>query len=203
MNGQRLVVATGNPGKLREIRALLDDPRIELVTDPRVDMSTVEETGATFVENALLKDRYASSRTSLPAIADDSGIVVDALQGAPGIRSARYADGRGDGANNRKLLDALADVPDAQRGAHFLCVIVVLRHADDPAPLVCEGRWRGRIAHALHGEGGFGYDPLFRPDGLDRTSAQMSAEDKNRLSHRGQALDALRERLPGFLAGSE
>ncbi len=203
MSAQRLVVATGNPGKLREIRALLDDPRIELVTDPRVDMATVEETGATFVENALLKARYASHRTSLPAIADDSGIVVDALHGAPGIRSARYADGLGDDANNRKLLEALSDVPDAQRIAHFLCVIVVLRHADDPAPLVCEGRWPGRIAHSLHGEGGFGYDPLFLPDGLDCTSAELSAAEKNRLSHRGQALDALRQRLPGFLAGSE
>ncbi len=203
MSKQRLVVATGNPGKLREIRALLDDPGIELITDPRVDMATVEETGATFVENALLKARYAAQCTALPAVADDSGIVVDALQGAPGIRSARYADGLGDDANNEKLLAALTDVPDAQRGAHFLCVIVVLRHADDPAPLICEGRWPGRIARSLHGEGGFGYDPLFLPDGLDCTSAALSPDEKNRLSHRGQALAALRERLPGFLAGGE
>lgn len=201
MTDRRLVIASGNAGKLREIRAVLDGSGLELVSDSRVDMSVVEETGATFIENALHKARYAATVTGLPALADDSGLVVNALAGAPGVRSARYAgEGAGDAANNAKLLDALAAVQGAQRAAHFACVIVVLRHPNDPAPLICDGRWEGRIATGLTGAGGFGYDPLFVPTGLDCTSAELSAAEKNRLSHRGQALVGLRGRLDEFLA---
>ena len=198
---RQIVVATGNPGKQREIGEILRAPGIELARDARLDMASVEETGATFVENALLKARYATHVSGLPALADDSGIEVDALRGAPGIYSARYAGpGASDAANVDKLLAALADVPDARRTARFRCVMVVLRHADDPAPLICEGCWEGLIAHERRGEQGFGYDPIFVPHGDTRHCAELPRDEKNRVSHRGQALSQIAVRLAAHLA---
>ncbi|MFK7888294.1 MAG: RdgB/HAM1 family non-canonical purine NTP pyrophosphatase [Gammaproteobacteria bacterium] len=196
----RLIVATGNPGKQREIGEILRDPGILLVTDAALDMDSVEETGATFVENALLKARYATSVAEVPALADDSGIEVDALRGAPGIYSARYAGpGASDQDNVNKLLHALRDVPEALRTARFRCVMVVLRHASDPAPLICEGSWEGKVAFERRGENGFGYDPVFIPNGMSEHSAELARDRKNRISHRGQALTALAQRLADFL----
>lgn len=191
----RVVLASGNPGKLREFGQMLADSGIELLPLSEFDVEPAAETAPTFVENALAKARQAASGTGLPAIADDSGLEVDALDGAPGVRSARYAgEPRDDAANNRKLLAALEGRPPEARSARFRAVLVYLRHAADPAPLIVEGVWEGRIAEAPRGSGGFGYDPLFElPDG--RTSAELPAADKNRLSHRGQALAGLRQRL--------
>ena len=156
-----------------------------------------------FVENALLKARHAARATGLPAVADDSGICVDALDGAPGLYSARYAGGHGDAAaNNAKLLEALRDVPDAQRTARFYCVVVLLRHAEDPQPLIAEGAWEGRILHAPRGGHGFGYDPLFLDPGTGLSAAELAPEVKNRISHRGRALETLRERLRGAGSGA-
>lgn len=197
----KLVVGTGNPGKQREIQEILREPGIELANDGRLDMASVEETGATFVENALLKARYATDVSGLPALADDSGIEVDALRGAPGIYSARYAGpGATDEANVDKLLAALADVPEARRTARFRCVMVVLRHKADPSPLICEGLWEGRVAFERRGDNGFGYDPVFIPTGDTRHSAELPRDLKNRVSHRGQALAQLASRLAEFLA---
>lgn len=189
----RVVLASGNPGKLREFAAMLGEAGIELVPQSDYDVAAPAETAPTFVENALIKARHAARGTGLPAIADDSGLEVDALGGAPGVRSARFAgEHADDAANNRRLLDELAVAGD--RGARFRAVLVYLRHPDDPAPVVCEGTWEGRIATAPRGTGGFGYDPLFElSDG--RTAAELPAEEKNLLSHRGQALSALRHRL--------
>lgn len=191
----RVVLASGNPGKLREFGQMLADSGIELLPLSEFDVEPAAETAPTFVENALAKARQAAGGTGLPAIADDSGLEVDALDGAPGVRSARYAgEPADDAANNRKLLAALEGRPPAARSARFRAVLVYLRHAADPAPLIVEGVWEGRIAEAPRGSGGFGYDPLFElPDG--RTSAELPAADKNRLSHRGQALAGLRQRL--------
>jgi len=191
----RVVLASGNAGKLREFAALLADAGIELVPQSDYPVPAAPETAPTFVENALLKARNAARYTGLPAIADDSGLEVDALDGAPGVYSARYAGPHADdAANNRRLLDALADVPPANRSARFRAVLVYLRHADDPAPLIAEGTWSGTIAAAPRGDAGFGYDPLFElADG--RTAAELPADEKNLLSHRGQALAALRRRL--------
>lgn len=191
----RVVLASGNPGKLREFGQMLADSGVELMPLSEFDLEPVAETAPTFVENALAKARQAATGTGLPAIADDSGLEVDALDGAPGVRSARYAgEPADDAANNRKLLAALDGRPPEERTARFRAVLVYLRHAADPAPLIVEGVWEGRIAEAPRGDGGFGYDPLFElPDG--RTSAELPAADKNRLSHRGQALAGLRQRL--------
>ncbi|MDZ7748130.1 MAG: RdgB/HAM1 family non-canonical purine NTP pyrophosphatase [Halofilum sp. (in: g-proteobacteria)] len=191
----RVVLASGNAGKLRELGQLLADAGIELVAQSDYGVAAPPETAPTFVENALIKARHAARATGLPAIADDSGLEVDALGGAPGVRSARYAgEHADDAANIRRLLGELEGVADTDRGARFRAVLVYLRHADDPAPLVCEGTWEGRIAAAPRGDGGFGYDPLFElADG--RTAAELPAEEKNLLSHRGQALSALRHRL--------
>ena len=196
----RWVLASGNSGKLREIQALLTDSGIELVAQGELDVRSPEETGATFVENALLKARHAALETGLPAIADDSGLAVDALAGAPGIHSARFAGPGADAqANVVKLLDSLAETPDDQRGARYHCVIVALLSADDPAPLISYADWPGVIARQPAGEGGFGYDPIFYDPELGATAAQLSAEVKNRVSHRGRALAklsvALKERL--------
>lgn len=189
----QIVIASGNPGKLREFRELFDGNGIELLPQSAFQVPAVEETGLSFVENALLKARNASLHTGLPALADDSGIEVDALRGAPGIYSARYAGANAsDADNNSKLLTELARVPDAQRGARYQCVIVYLRHARDPMPLVCQGTWEGVIARDYRGDGGFGYDPLFYLPEYGCTAAQLSAEEKNRVSHRGQAARALR-----------
>lgn len=189
----QIVIASGNPGKLREFRGLFDGSGIELLPQSAFKVPVAEETGLSFVENALLKARNASLYTGLPALADDSGIEVDALQGAPGIYSARYAGAdASDEDNNRKLLVELAQVPDAQRGARYQCVIVYLRHARDPMPFICQGTWEGIITRDYRGDGGFGYDPLFYLPEYGRTAAQLSAEEKNRISHRGQAAQALR-----------
>ncbi|MEZ5461410.1 RdgB/HAM1 family non-canonical purine NTP pyrophosphatase [Dokdonella sp.] len=192
----RLVLASGNAGKLVEMRGILEGMAIELVAQGELGVSDVEETGATFVENAILKARHAARLTGLPALGDDSGICVDALDGAPGLLSARYAGEHGNsGANIDKLLDALRNVPEESRGAHFFCVIVLLRHADDPAPLIAEGRWHGRVLNAARGTAGFGYDPIFLDPQRNASAAELDPAEKNRISHRGQALARLRELL--------
>ncbi|BBG28815.1 xanthosine triphosphate pyrophosphatase [Zymobacter palmae] len=194
---QAVVLASGNAGKLREFQELLAPLGITLSSQADHDVPEVEETGLTFVENALLKARAASRHTGLPALADDSGLVVDALNGAPGIYSARYSgEHADDAANNRKLLDALRDVPEGQRQAHYWCALVYLRHADDPAPLIIQCGWKGDILSLPRGEGGFGYDPLFWVSEAGMSAAEMSRAEKNRLSHRGRAvaefIDALK-----------
>lgn len=196
----RLVLATSNAGKLKELRALLADSQVEVVSQQDFGVPDADETGLSFIENALLKARHAARLTGLPALADDSGLAVDALQGAPGIYSARYAadpvTGRpgGDAANNAKLLAALADVPPgAARRARFVCVLALVRHADDPLPVICQGLWEGEIALTAAGDGGFGYDPVFLVPGEGGlTSAELPRDRKARLSHRGQALQQLR-----------
>ena len=193
---ERIVLASGNKGKLREFSELLADCAITVLPQSDFGVPEVDETGLTFVENALIKARNAAAHTGLPAIADDSGIEVDALQGAPGIYSARYAGpGADDAANNRKLLQVLEDVPDARRTAHFYCAIAMVRHAADPAPMVAIGRWDGRILDAPTGAGGFGYDPLFRVETHGCSSAELPPAVKNSISHRGQALAALVRQL--------
>ncbi len=193
---KRIVLASGNQGKLAELHDLLGDSGIELVAQSAFGVEDAEETGLTFVENALIKARHAARQTGLPALADDSGICVDALNGAPGLYAARYSGVHGDSAgNNAKLLRALDGVPADARGAYFIAVLVLLQHAEDPAPVIAEGRWYGRILAAPRGDRGFGYDPLFMPDGHTQGAAEMEASVKNRLSHRGQALAALRARL--------
>jgi XTP/dITP diphosphohydrolase len=193
---RRVVLASLNRGKAREVGQLLAGSGLEVVSQATFDMPEAEETAPTFVENALLKARNAARHTGLPALADDSGLAVDALDGAPGIRSARFAGEQGDdAANNALLLERLAGVPAERRGASFICIMVYLRHADDPVPLVCEGRWHGRVLETPRGDNGFGYDPLFLVPELGLTSAELPPEQKNRLSHRGQALRRLVERL--------
>lgn len=191
-----LVLASGNAGKLAEFRVLLAGTDLALAAQHEFGVAAAEETGTTFVENALIKARHASRISGLPALADDSGLCVAALRGAPGLYSARYAGRHGDAqANNARLLHELDGVPAAQRQAFFICVLVVLRHPGDPAPLVAEGRWHGRVLEAPRGRQGFGYDPLFLPDGQRQSAAELDAAVKNQLSHRGQALAALRDRL--------
>jgi XTP/dITP diphosphohydrolase len=193
---QRIVLASSNPGKLREFNALFADSGCEVVTQASLGIDDAEETGLTFVENALLKARHAAQLSGLPALADDSGLCVETLDGAPGLYSARYAGGHGDStANNAKLLQALDGVPPDQRRAFFMCALVLLRHAADPTPLIVEGRWHGRVLEAPRGPGGFGYDPLFLPDGQTQSAAELDPALKNHLSHRGQAMAALRARL--------
>jgi len=192
----KLVLASGNAGKLVEIREVLADFSVTLISQAELGVDDAQETGATFVENAILKARHAARLTDLPALGDDSGLCVDALDGAPGLLSARYAGSHGDSAGNiSKLLDVLKDVPEARRTAHFFCVIVLLRHAEDPAPLIAEGRWHGRILHAPQGNGGFGYDPIFFDPQRNASAAELESAVKNRISHRGQALGHLRELL--------
>ena len=192
----RIVLASSNRGKLAEFGALLADSGLELVPQTALGVQDIEETGLSFVENALLKARHAARITGLPALADDSGLCVAHLHGTPGLYSARYAGVHGDAAaNNAKLLRELEGVPAAQRGAFFLCVLVLLQHADDPAPLVAEGRWHGRVLTGQRGTRGFGYDPLFLPDGQTASAAELEPALKNRLSHRGQALAQLHAQL--------
>lgn len=192
----KLVLASSNPGKLEELRGLLADTGIELVAQSDLGVADADETGTSFVENALIKARHASLQTGLPALADDSGICVDALNGAPGLYSARYAGEHGNADRNiDKLLDALKDVAGEQRGAHFYCVLVLLRHAHDPQPLIVEGEWRGRILHERRGSGGHGYDPVFFDTQRGQTAAEMPLAEKNRISHRGKALAGLKQRL--------
>lgn len=192
----RIVLASGNAGKLAEFGNLFASTGLELVPQHKLGVDDVEETGLTFVENALLKARHAARITGLPALADDSGLCVDALAGAPGLYSARYAGRHGNStANNAKLLRELDDIPASRRGAFFICVLALLRSADDPAPLIAEGRWPGRVLEAPGGTGGFGYDPLFLPHGQTLSAAELDPALKNRLSHRGQALAVLRKHL--------
>ncbi len=193
---KRLVLASGNPGKLAELRALLADGGLDLHAQSELGIADPEETGLTFIENALIKARHAARLSGLPALADDSGLIVDALGGAPGLKSARYAGVQGDhAANIARLLAALAGVPPAQRTARFYCVIVLLRHAEDPQPLIAEGAWEGLILEAPRGGGGFGYDPVFLDPAQQLSAAEMDPALKHRLSHRGQALARLLERL--------
>lgn len=193
---KELVLASGNPGKLREIAALLDDLGYRLRAQSEFGVSEVAETGTTFVENAIIKARHAAHETGLPALADDSGIEVDALDGAPGVYSARFSGpGASDDSNNALLVEKLRDVPADERGARYRAVIVLMRHAGDPSPLICEGSWEGLIRLQPAGAGGFGYDPYFYLPELGCTSAELSAAEKNRRSHRGQALAELRRKL--------
>jgi len=193
---RRLVLASGNRGKLAEFDTLLAGSGFEVVTQGSLGVLDIEETGTTFVENALLKARHAARISRLPALADDSGLCVEQLDGAPGLYSARYAGTHGDAQANRvKLLHALEGVPAERRGAFFICVLVLLQHADDPAPLIAEGRWHGRVLDAPRGDGGFGYDPLFLPDDQVQSAAELDPALKNRLSHRGQALARLHAQL--------
>lgn len=194
---RELVIASRNAGKLDELRALLapGDWQPRLLSE--LSDGAAEETAPTFVENAIAKARFAAAVSGLPALADDSGLEVAALGGAPGVRSARYAgEEADDAANNARLLAALADRPEAERGARFVCVVAFLRHAEDPVPVIAEGFWEGRILEAPQGEGGFGYDPLFFVPERGCSAAELSAADKGRLSHRGRALRALAERMP-------
>ena len=191
---KRLVLSSGNPGKLREIRALLAPLALEVVPQAELGIAEAEEPYPTYLENALAKARHASYAANLPALADDSGLSVEALGGAPGVHSAHYAGTQGgreerDARNNAKLLAVLEN--SATREATFVSVIVLLRHAADPEPLVAEGRWLGTIARAPRGANGFGYDPLFVVDGRDATAAELGDDEKNRISHRGQALERL------------
>ena len=187
---KRAVLASANPGKLRELAALLAPAGFELLSQTELGIEPVAETGTTFLANALIKARHAAAR--LPALADDSGIEVDALGGRPGVWSARFAGaGASDAANLARLLEELAGVPAPRRTARYRCVVVWVRTADDPAPLTGAGTWEGRIALRPRGSGGFGYDPVFVPAGEWRTAAELSAEEKNRVSHRAQALAAL------------
>ena len=188
---QELVLATGNAGKLREFSRLLADLPFELRMQSELDVVAPEETGITFVENALIKARAAAEQTGLPALADDSGISVDALGGAPGVRSARYAGTGLDEDNNAKLLNALAQVPAEQRRAHFHCALVFLRHAEDPCPLIAQGRWYGEILRAPQGTDGFGYDPLFFVPTHGVAAAELERDEKNRISHRAIAVQKL------------
>jgi XTP/dITP diphosphohydrolase len=192
----KLVLATSNRGKLAEIQPLLADLDYELVTQGELGVSDAVENGRTFVENALIKARHAARATGLPALADDSGLLVDALGGAPGLLSAHYDGTHGDAAGNiRKLLQELQGVPEEKRSARFYSLIVLLRHADDPQPLIAEGIWEGRILAAARGTGGFGYDPIFFDPVQGLGAGEMPPELKNRVSHRGQALARLREML--------
>lgn len=193
---ETFVLATGNPGKLKEMRALLADLDLNILAQSEFAVPDAEETGLTFLENALIKARNACRHTGLPALADDSGLEVDALKGAPGIYSARFAGaGASDADNNRALLAALADVPADARQARFHCVLTLMRHWQDPTPVFFHGVWSGQILSEARGSGGFGYDPLFLPEGLAVTSAELPPQEKNRISHRGQALAALRQWL--------
>lgn len=192
---RRLVLASNNAGKLRELRAALAPLGIELVTQGELGIAEAEEPHVTFVENALAKARHASAASGLPALADDSGICVAALGGAPGVRSARFAgEPRSDGRNNKRLLDVLHGETD--RRAWYHAVLVFVRHAEDPQPVIAEGSWHGEIAHEPRGDGGFGYDPVFWLPERGCTSAELDLETKQTLSHRGQALRALLARLP-------
>jgi XTP/dITP diphosphohydrolase len=189
---RRVVLASGNKGKLREINQLLEGLHIVAVPQTQLGVTDVEETGLTFVENAIIKARHASQLTGLPAIADDSGIEVDALHGAPGIYSARYSGvGASDADNLRLMLDNLRDVPEAQRTARFQCLMVYMRHGKDPTPIICQGTWEGRILFEPVGDNGFGYDPVFYVPEEACSAAQLASDVKNRLSHRGQALRKL------------
>jgi len=196
----KIVLASGNKGKLREFNQVLGQMDVEVVPQSDFNVTDADETGLSFVENAIIKARHAAQVTGLPALADDSGLEVDALQGAPGIYSARFAGpGANDADNNAKLLDLLKDLPEEKRTARFRCLLVFMRHAEDPTPLICQGTWEGRILLEARGDNGFGYDPLFLVPELDKASAELPPEQKNKLSHRGQAVAELIERIKPYL----
>jgi len=192
----KLVLASNNAGKVKEFNSLLADLNYEVVSQQEFKVESVEETGLSFVENAILKARHACKFTHLPALADDSGIEVDALNGAPGIYSARFAGTEATDVQNCEfLLNQLKNTPQTQRTARFQCVLVYMRHATDATPLICQGTWEGEILYAEQGDNGFGYDPVFYVPEFDCSAAQLSSEQKNQLSHRGKALQALHEAL--------
>ncbi len=196
MSNKRIVLASNNAGKVREINQLLENSGIEVLPQAQFDIEDAVEDGLTFVENAIIKARHAAKLSGLPAIADDSGIEVDALNGAPGIYSARFAgEGSSDEENLHKLLNELKSVPEEQRSARFQCLMVYMRHAEDPTPIICQGTWEGRILTTPQGENGFGYDPVFFVPEQDCSSAELDAATKNSLSHRGKALQQLVKRL--------
>ena len=191
-----VILASGNPGKLREFSELLSDLNINVVQQSEYRISSAEETGLTFVENALIKARHAAKFSGLPAMADDSGIAVDALNGEPGIYSARYAgQGASDLDNLNKLIHAVSQLPDDERTARYHCVIAYMQHEEDPMPLIACGSWGGRLIEEPRGDGGFGYDPIFYLDDYQCTAAELDPADKNRMSHRGQALRGLLSQL--------
>lgn len=193
---KKIVLASGNKGKLREFQDLLSGCGFEVVPQSDFFSENAEETGLTFVENAIIKARYACAKTGLPALADDSGIEVDALNGRPGIYSARYAgEGATDEKNNQKLLQELKNLPAAQRTARYHAVLAFMRHAEDPTPILCHGVWEGIILSEPQGEGGFGYDPLFLVPTHNCASAQLTKDEKNRISHRGKAMQELLQKL--------
>lgn len=192
VESQQVVLASNNQGKVREVGQILADLKLQILPQGDLGVEEVPETGTTFVENAIIKARHAAEVTGLAAIADDSGLVVDALHGEPGVWSARYAGpGAGDQANLDKVMSELGDTPNGQRSARFMCVMVYMRHAADPVPVIAQGVWEGTIATEAAGDNGFGYDPVFWVPQQGCTSAQLSAEHKNALSHRGQALRLL------------
>ncbi len=196
---EKIVLATGNQGKVREFASLFDDYGVEVVAQKELGVSDVPETGTTFVENAIIKARHVSKVTGLPTIADDSGLVVEALGGAPGIYSARYAgETASDSDNIDKLLSSLEG--ETNRKAHFFCTLVFMRHADDPVPLVSQGKWQGNILTARYGDGGFGYDPVFHVPTHKCTAAELEKAEKNRISHRGTALGILLESMRSTFA---
>ena len=196
MNTHRIVLATGNVGKVRELQQLLADMDYEIVPQSEFNTPEAVEDGLGFVENALIKARSASRHTGLPAIADDSGIAVDALDGAPGIYSARYAGkGATDEQNLNRLLENMQAIDEPDRTARFICLMVYVRHAEDPTPLICQGSWEGRLLRSPQGENGFGYDPIFYVPEKDCTSAQLSSDEKNAMSHRGKAIRCLVDQL--------
>lgn len=193
---KQLVLATGNQGKVKELAAMLAPFACTVSPQSEFKLTDADETGLSFVENAIIKARHAALHTGLPAIADDSGLAVNALKGAPGIYSARFAgEGASDADNINKLLHALSEVPAQQRQAQFHCVLVFMRHAEDPTPIISHGSWQGIIHHQLQGQGGFGYDPVFFLPQLNCTAAELSKEQKQQLSHRGQALRLLLSQL--------
>ena len=189
---QKIVLATNNQGKVNELQNLLADAGFNVVAQKEFNVPEVDETGLSFVENAILKARHTAKFTKLPAIADDSGLVVNALGGAPGIYSARYAGEHGnDASNNQKLLQELKNVPSEKRTAYFYCALAFMRHENDPTPIICLGKWDGIILNEIRGEGGFGYDPLFYVPELNCSAAELTKEHKSQISHRGQALKQL------------
>lgn len=196
----KIVLASGNKGKLKEFSQILGALNVEVLPQSEFSVSDAEETGLSFVENAILKARHAAKATGLPALADDSGLEVDALKGAPGIYSARFSgDEATDAKNNALLLEKLEGVPSDQRTARFRCVLAFMRHENDPTPLICQGSWEGQILEEASGDNGFGYDPLFWIPELEKTSAQLAPEQKNQLSHRGKAVILLQQAIEAYL----
>lgn len=197
---RQIVLASGNKGKLKEFNQILGELGVAVLPQSEFQVPDADETGLSFVENAILKARHACQLTGLPALADDSGLEVDALNGAPGIYSARFAGaGATDADNNQKLLQQLAGKPAAQRSARFRCVLVFMRHAEDPTPLICQGSWEGQILEQPSGDNGFGYDPLFLVPELNKASAELTPEQKNQLSHRGKAVAEFSQKIQAYL----